>query len=87
MINIDIKKILKNVLIYGSLILWSLVIIIPIITILFGSFKTFDEFTVTNGITAPQNFLNLENYKKALIEGKMLIGFVNTFILLLGVLL
>ncbi|MGL5347994.1 MAG: carbohydrate ABC transporter permease [Peptostreptococcaceae bacterium] len=84
MINNKTKTILKNILIYGSLILWSLIIIIPLVTIFFGSFKTFNEFTATNGITPPVDFFNLDNYKKALFEGKMLLGFFNTFILVLA---
>ncbi|MGL6106993.1 carbohydrate ABC transporter permease [Romboutsia sp.] len=78
-----IKEILVKVFKYGSLILWSLVILLPILTIFFGSFKTYDEFMNTPGIMPPENFLNFENYKIAFINGKMLVGFTNTFILIL----
>ncbi|MEG0319301.1 MAG: carbohydrate ABC transporter permease, partial [Niameybacter sp.] len=35
------------------------------------------------GLVPPVNFFNFENYKRAFVEGKMLMGFVNTFILIL----
>lgn len=78
-----IKNILKKTIIYGSLLIWSIAAILPILTIFFGSFKSFDEFTNTTGITLPDNFFNLSNYKSALLEGNMLVGFFNTFILVL----
>lgn len=78
-----IKNILKKTIIYGSLLIWSIAAILPILTIFFGSFKSFDEFTNTTGITLPDNFFNVSNYKSALLEGNMLVGFFNTFILVL----
>ncbi|RDY25096.1 carbohydrate ABC transporter permease [Romboutsia weinsteinii] len=78
-----IKNILKKTIIYGSLLIWSIAALLPILTIFFGSFKSFDEFTNTTGITLPDNFFNMSNYKSALLEGNMLVGFFNTFILVL----
>ncbi|MBO3443147.1 carbohydrate ABC transporter permease [Clostridium sp. CCUG 7971] len=83
----NFKKVTKNIFVYTSLLLWTIIIILPVLTILFGSFKNFEEFTKTPGIMPPSNFFNIENYKKALFEGRMLLGFFNTFILtLFGVL-
>lgn len=79
----NIKKVAINTMKYGSLILWALIILYPVITVFFGSFKTFNEFTNTPGIMPPDNFFNLDNYKEAFIDGKMLVGFINTFILVL----
>lgn len=72
-----------NVLKYGSLILWCLIVFFPLITIFFGAFKTSTEFVNTPGITPPESFLNVDNFKRAFIDGKMLVGFTNTFILIL----
>lgn len=77
------KKIMLKLLKYLSLIIWTIIIFLPILTVIFGSFKTYDEFTTTTGITPPQNFSNFENYYLALTKGKMLTGFINTFILIL----
>ena len=68
---------------YLTLIAWVIIVFLPILTVIFGSFKTYDEFTITTGITLPQNFLNFENYYLALTKGKMLTGFINTFLLIL----
>lgn len=76
------KKILINIIKYGTLMLWALIILLPLITIVFGSFKTYDEFTNTAGIVLPKSFLNFDNYIVAFKEGKMLTGFINTFILI-----
>lgn len=77
------KTWLKNIFKYSCLVLWSFIIFFPLITLFFGSFKTYNEFINTSGITLPESFLNWENYRRAFKEGKMLIGFTNTFILML----
>lgn len=83
----NFKKVAKNIFVYSSLLLWSVIILLPVLTIFFGSFKNFEEFTKTPGIIPPSNFLYIENYKSALFDGRMLLGFFNTFILsLFGVL-
>ncbi len=53
-------------------------------TLVFGSFKSYEAFINTSGFTPPESFFNAENYKRAWVEGKMFMGFVNTFILMLG---
>lgn len=78
-----LKKFIITSLKYLTLIIWAIIIFLPILTVIFGSFKTYDEFTMTTGITPPQSFLNFENYYLALTKGKMLTGFINTFILIL----
>ncbi|WP_291650784.1 carbohydrate ABC transporter permease [Clostridium sp.] len=82
MMKMNIKSILLKVLKYTVLILWTIAIFLPIITVVFGSFKTYDEFTRTSGITMPNSFSYFENYIRAFVDGKMLIGFINTFILI-----
>lgn len=75
-------KVTKNILKYLALIFWAIVVFLPIITIIFGAFKTGSEFNSTSGITMPKDFSNFENFKVAFTDGKMLIGFINTFILI-----
>lgn len=50
---------------YGSLILASLIVIVPLLAILFGSLETYAEFNRT-GFPLPGNFLNFQNYITAL---------------------
>ena len=61
--------------------LWSLVVIIPMIMLLFISFKGNAEYNNTLAIMPPKSFLNFENYRKTLIEGKILFSLKNSFIL------
>ncbi|WP_291666071.1 carbohydrate ABC transporter permease [Clostridium sp.] len=82
MMKMNIKSIIAKILKYSTLIGWTIVVFLPIITVLFGSFKTYDEFTRTSGITPPNSFAYFENYIKAFVDGKMLMGFINTFILI-----
>ena len=79
----NIKKIILSSLKYIALLLWVFIIFFPLITVFFGAFKTSSEFINTSGITPPENFFNFDNFKRAFINGKMLIGFINTFIILL----
>ncbi|MGL4763024.1 MAG: carbohydrate ABC transporter permease [Sarcina sp.] len=75
------KKIFK----YFLLVSWCIIVFLPLITILLGSFKTYEEFNSTHGMAMPSSF-SFENYKTAFIDGNMLQGFFNTFILIfLGV--
>lgn len=82
-----LKKIAPfDIIKYLTLIIASLAAIVPILVVFFASFKTEAEYGSTNPITPPENWLNLENYKQAFIEGGMLMGFINTFVILGGVL-
>lgn len=82
MMKMNIKSIIAKILKYSTLIGWTIVVFLPIITVIFGSFKTYDEFTRTSGITMPNSFAYFENYIRAFVDGKMLMGFINTFILI-----
>lgn len=79
----NIKKIILSSLKYLTLLLWVFIVFFPLITVFFGAFKTSSEFVSTSGITPPESFFNFDNFKRAFVNGKMLIGFTNTFILIL----
>lgn len=76
------KNKLLSILKYFSLMIGAFVALIPIVVVLFASFKTPKEYAETGALTPPQNWLNFENYSRAFFEGNMLLGFVNTFIIL-----
>ena len=69
--KMNIRSIIAKILKYTALIGWTIVVFLPLITVIFGSFKTYDEFTRTSGITMPNSFTYFENYKKAFVDGKM----------------
>lgn len=75
-------KIGLPVLKYLTLILGVLVAVLPLLVVLFGSFKTGTELRTTGPFDLPQNWLNFSNYIQAVDRGNMLLGFFNTTIVL-----
>jgi multiple sugar transport system permease protein len=67
---------------YASLVLASLVVLVPLVVILFAAFKTHAEYGATGPLTPPRNWFNLDNFATAWTGGHMLRGFVNTTIIL-----
>ncbi|WP_035857979.1 carbohydrate ABC transporter permease [Cryptosporangium arvum] len=67
---------------YGSLVLASFVVLLPLVVVLFASLKTHAEYNRTGPLTPPRNWLNFANFATAWTEGDMLRGFLNTTIIL-----
>ena len=65
---------------YFLLVLAAICSITPMVVVLFGAFKTTEEFSATSPLTMPQNWLNFENFKIAFTKGNMVTGFLNTII-------
>ncbi len=82
MVN-DFKEKISAALIYLSLIIASLIAVVPIVVVVLASFKTSSELGASGVLELPKSFLNFENYKVAFVDGKMLLGFRNTIIILL----
>lgn len=79
---VNTKRSVSKLFQYISLIFGSLVALVPLVVVFFGSFKTTIEFNESGVLDLPKNFLYFDNYVKAFIDGKMLLGFINTFIIL-----
>lgn len=77
-----IKRIISDIIKYLTLILMSLIFILPILTIVLGAFKDHNEFYTMSKLALPKNFANISNFKTAFIDGGMLNGFKNTVIIL-----
>ncbi|RIW34258.1 carbohydrate ABC transporter permease [Bacillus salacetis] len=71
-----------NILKYLALILGAFTALLPIVVVFFASFKSSSEYSSTSPLTPPENWFNFENYTRAFIEGNMLVGFMNTAIIL-----
>lgn len=67
---------------YLTLVVASLVTLLPLVTIVMASFKSAREFQTTGPFDLPQSF-NFANYVEAFTKGGMLQGFFNTGIILL----
>lgn len=74
---------LANTFRYLVLIIISLIVILPLVTVIFGAFKGHEELLTGNPLAAPQNWLNLDNFVTAWTKGNMATGFFNTIIILL----
>jgi multiple sugar transport system permease protein len=61
----------------------TLIVIIPMIPVFLGSFKTNAEFYESSVWALPKSFFNFENYKIAFTDGHMLRGFFNTLIIMI----
>jgi len=85
-----IQKITKNVLIalkYLSLIFFSFVAVLPVVSCFITAFKTEKEYNTTNVMTLPQSWFNFENYIIAIQKAGMIRAFVNSMIILVTVLI
>jgi len=69
---------------YLTLLLAVLFTFIPLVVIVIASLKTASEFATTGPFTPPANWLNLSNYVTAFTEGGMVLGFVNTAIIMVA---
>ena len=67
---------------YGSLVIASLLTLLPLTVVLMASFKTKEEWLSTSAL-APPTSLRLDNYVTAFTSGRMALGFVNTAVILL----
>lgn len=85
--SVKITSILFNILKYVSLILASLIAIIPVIVCVFTAFKSNEEYASTSVLTPPRSWMYLENFKIAIEKANMLRGFLNTGIVLVVVLI
>ena len=74
-------KILGRVGQYGVLVAGCLLVIIPLLVVLIGAFKTHDEYITTNVFAFPA-IPQLENFSTAFIGGNVLLGLRNTAIIL-----
>ena len=70
-----------EVLKYVFLVICCLVVIIPLLVVLIGAFKTHEEYIGTNVFTLPE-VPQLSNFGTAFIEGDVLLGLRNTAIIL-----
>lgn len=68
---------------YISLIVWSVIILLPLAILFFGSFMTFEEFSANQGLSLPKSFSYLDNYVVAIRDGQLAKSFAITFTIIL----
>jgi multiple sugar transport system permease protein len=71
---------------YLSLVFFSFVAVLPIVSCVITAFKTEEEYGSTNVMTLPKSWFNFDNFVQAFQKANMGKAFVNSFIILLCVL-
>lgn len=85
-----LQKISKYILIflkYFSLVFFSFVAILPVVSCVITAFKTDAEYQQTNVMTLPESWLNFSNYISAFQKANMGKAFINSAIILVCVLI
>lgn len=72
-----------TVLKYISLVFFSFVAILPLVSVLITAFKTDTEYQQTNVMTLPQSWLNFSNFIDAFQRANMARAFMNSTIILI----
>ena len=67
---------------YGSLILVSFLVILPLVATFMAAFKTHAEYFNSQPTDMPGNWLNFDNFVTAWTQRDMLTGFINTAFIL-----
>ena len=70
---------------YFSLIFFSFVALLPVVSCVITAFKTETEYQNTNVMTLPESWLNFDNFIQALNKANMGRAFLNSFIVLVFV--
>ncbi len=78
----SLRRILAGTGKYTSLVLWSLVMVVPLAVVILTALKTPQEVATKGAFAAPDNWLNLDNFATAFSKGNMLVGLFNTAIIL-----
>ena len=84
-----LQKIGKYVLIflkYFSLVFFSFVAVLPVVSCVITAFKTDTEYQRTNVMVLPESWLNFENFIQAFQKANMGRAFINSVIILVCVL-
>jgi len=79
----QMKKILFNIFKYFVLVCVTIATFIPIISVVLSSFKTKIEYLSTDRLTPPENWFFFENYETLFKHGNVLLGFRNTFVIII----
>lgn len=71
---------------YLSLVFFSFVAVLPVVSCVITAFKSEEEYQNTNVMTLPQSWLNLDNFFQAFDRANMGRAFINSIIVLVTVL-
>ena len=82
-----IGSVLLTILKYFSLVFFSFVALLPIVSCVITAFKTDVEYQSTNVMVLPESWLNFSNFVTAFQKANMGRAFINSFIVMVCVLI
>lgn len=68
--------------VYASLVLASIAVLLPILIVVLGAFKTDQEYLNSAPLDPPRDWFNISNFVAAFKDGAMVSGFLNTAVVL-----
>ncbi|WP_088315562.1 carbohydrate ABC transporter permease [Kineosporia sp. R_H_3] len=68
--------------VYASLVLATVVVVLPIAIVVLGAFKTDQEYLTSQPLDPPADWSNVSNFVTAFRDGEMVSGFLNTAVVL-----
>jgi len=77
-----ISRVLSTTIKYLTLVVASIVTLLPLSVVVIASLKTSTEYARTGPFDLPANWFNFENFVTAIVEGRMLTGLINTTFIL-----
>jgi multiple sugar transport system permease protein len=80
------KKLLSITIKYLSLIFFSFMALVPVVSCVITAFKTDEEYQSTNVMVLPKSWLNFDNFKTAWEKANMGLAFFNSFLIMTCVL-
>ena len=84
--GVFLKKLPKQILQYAILLLGAFCALVPIVSCVTTAFKNDEEYRTTSVMTLPESWLNFENFKVAWEKADMGKAFLNSFLILVCVL-
>lgn len=84
--KMKISDLIFNIIKYASLILASVVALVPVCVCILTAFKTNEEYKASSVLDLPKSFTYIENFKIAFEKANMLRCFANTALVLVVVL-
>ncbi len=84
--KMKISDLIFNIIKYASLILASIVALVPVCVCILTAFKTNEEYKASSVLDLPKSFTYIENFKIAFEKANMLRCFANTALVLIVVL-
>jgi multiple sugar transport system permease protein len=68
--------------VYASLVIATIVVLLPIAAVVLGAFKTDQEYLTSKPLDPPADWSNVSNFVTAFRDGEMVSGFLNTVVVL-----